>query len=116
MKREMSFKDALALAEHIIARFEKIEGKPWGAEGSMIELQKQVGDLAKLVMVQEQYYFPDRDAVNKQYAVSKEKIADELADILFCVISLAKHYNIDLEEAHIAARKEEDEFLKSRGV
>jgi len=46
--------------DEVIKRFEKIEGKSWKVEGSMIELSKQVGDLAKLVMVYEKYYFSDR--------------------------------------------------------
>jgi len=112
----MEFKEAVILTENIIKRFEKIEGKPWGAEGSLIELQKQVGELSKLIMVNENYYFPSRDQIDKQYKVSKEKIEDELADILCAVIRLAKHYKIDLEKAHIEARKKEDNFLKTKGV
>ncbi len=107
---KMSFQEAIELAEGIIERFEKIEGKPWGAEGSLIELQKQVGELSKLIMTQEKYYFSDR------YEAGKEKIADELADVLYAIIRLAKHYEIDLEQAHIKARKAEDKFLKSKGI
>ena len=112
--KNMSFKEAIELAEELIERFEKIEGKPWKAEGAMIELQKQVGELAKLMMIQEKYYFPNRDKVDNQYEVSKEKIGDELADIFFGIIRIAKHYNIDLVDAHIKARKAEDDFLKSK--
>jgi NTP pyrophosphatase (non-canonical NTP hydrolase) len=116
MDKNMTFKDAVKLAHGIIERFEKIEERKWGAEGSLIELQKQVGELSKLVMVHEKYYFSDRNKTDKQYESTKEKIGDELADILYAVIRLAKHYNIDLEKAHIEARKTEDEFLKSKGV
>lgn len=112
----MSFKEAIKLAEEINERFEKIEGKPWKAEGSMIELQKQVGELARLIMTYENYYFSNRDKVDKYYDTSKEKIGDELADILYAIIRIARYYNIDLEEAHIKARKAEDEFLKGKGV
>lgn len=116
MNKEMNFKEAIKLAEEIIKRFEKIEGKKWGAEGSLIELQKQVGELSKLIMVYEKYYFSDRDKTDKQYETTKEKIADELADIFYAIIRIAKHYNIDLEKAHIEARKAEDNFLGSKGV
>ncbi len=116
MNKEMNFKEAIKLAEEIIKRFEKIEGKKWGAEGSLIELQKQVGELSKLIMVYEKYYFSDRDKTDKQYETTKEKIADELADIFYAIIRIAKHYNIDLEKAHIEARKAEDNFLRSKGV
>ncbi len=82
----------------------------------MMELTKQVGELSKLIMVYEKYYFSDRGKMDKQYESTKEKIADELADILYVIIRIAKHYHIDLEKAHLQAREGEDEFLKSRGV
>ncbi|MBI4980319.1 hypothetical protein HZC30_02035 [Candidatus Woesearchaeota archaeon] len=116
MNSGLSFKDAITLAESIITRFEKIEGKPWGAEGALIELTKQVGELSKLIMVHENYYFSDRDKLDKQYEAAAQKIADELADIFYAVIRIAKHYNIDFEKAHLEAREKEDDFLKSKGV
>lgn len=112
----MTFKDAFDLAKNIIKRFEKIEGKPWKIDGSMIELSKQVGDLSKLVMSYEGYYPKDRGKKDKQYLATKEKIADELADLLFMVIRIADYYEIDLEKAHIEARIGEDKYLKSYGV
>ncbi len=113
---EPSFQDRLDEIRTNIKRFQKIEEKEWGAEGSVIELVKQVGQLATLVMVQEKYYFSDRGAVDEKYAVSKEKIADELTDIIAAVVRIADHYTIDLEEAHIKARSMEDEFLRQRGI
>lgn len=113
---KLSFQEAIKLTESIVERFEKIEGKKWGAEGSLIELQKQVGELSKLLMVYEKYYFPDRDKIDVHYEANEEKIADELADIFSTIIRLAKHYGIDLEKAHLNARKAEDVFLKSRGI
>ena len=32
------------------------------------------------------------------------------------VMRLADHYGIDLEEAFVKAREDEDDYLKSRGV
>ena len=116
MNQELSFKEAVKLAENIIGRFEKIEGKPWGAEGALIELTKQVGELSKLIMAYENYYFSDRAQLNKQYEATPEKIADELADVLYALIRIAKHYNIDLAKAHLEARSAEDHFLLSIGV
>jgi NTP pyrophosphatase (non-canonical NTP hydrolase) len=105
----MEFKEIIKLAEDIIERFRKVEGKPWNAEASMIELTKQVGHLADEIMKIEKYY--PENMRNKDYN-PKEKIGDELADILYGLIRIAKYYNIDLEKAHIKARKGEDEFLK----
>jgi NTP pyrophosphatase (non-canonical NTP hydrolase) len=116
MDKELSFREAINLAEGIIKRFESVEGRKWGAEGALIELQKQVGELAKLIMVYERYYFQEIDKFDKKYESTKEKIGDELADIFYAIIRIAKHYGIDLEKSHIEARKDEDEFLKSKGV
>jgi len=112
----MTFKEAISLARSIIKRFEKIEGKPWKIDGSMIELSKQIGDLSKLVMSYEGYYPKNRGVQDKQYLATKEKIADELADLLFMTIRIADYYGIDLEKAHIKARKGEDKYLRSLGV
>ena len=82
----------------------------------MIELSKQVGELSSLIMVNEKYYFPNRNNDNQKYLSSKDKIADELADIFYAVIRIARHYSINFEDAHIMARNEEDKFLKDRGI
>ena len=112
----MTFKEAVDLAKGIIKRFRKIEGKPWKIDGSMIELSKQVGDLSKLVMSYEGYCPKDRGKQDKQYLATKEKIADELADILLMIIRISDYYQIDLEKAHVEARKGEDKYLRSYGV
>jgi len=107
---DMSFQEAINLYLDIVKRFEKIEQRAWGAEGAMIELSKQVGQLAKHVMQQENYYC---------YAGGEDNIKnieDELADIFGQIIRIAGCYNIDILMAHINARKGEDNFLKSRGV
>lgn len=112
---QKTFQEAVDQARKIIKRFEKIEGKPWKVEGSMIELQKQLGQLSALVMMQEQYYPLDRDKDNPQYQTSKAKIGDELADILFMIIRIADLYEIDLEKAHYDALEEAGNYLKSKG-
>ena len=108
----MSFQEAIELYRGIYHRFEKVEGKPWGVNGAMIELSKQVGDLSKCIMLKEEYY-----AYKGERPVGLEKnIGNELADIFGQLIRIADCYGIDLEEAHAAAREEEDRDLKSRGV
>jgi uncharacterized protein YabN with tetrapyrrole methylase and pyrophosphatase domain len=99
-----------------IARFEKIEGKPWGVEGAVIELAKQVGQLSTLVMNEEDYYFPDREKLDSKYESSKDKIADELQDILFAIVRIADLYDIDIVSSATKTREVEDKFLKSKGV
>lgn len=116
MENELKFKEALKMAEDVIERFEKIEGKKWGVEGALIELVKQAGELSRSVMVLEGYYFKGRGELDERYVASKGGVAGELADVLYSVIRIARHYGIDLEAAFVKARREESDFLKSRGV
>ncbi len=109
MTDDISMRAAINRYRDVYHRFEKIEGRPWGVEGAMIELAKQVGDLAKLVMVKEGYYFPER------YKSNTELIGDELADIFAAVIRIADYYEIDLVEAHLLAREAEEDSLPDLG-
>ena len=113
----LSFQDVLNRTTALIREFEKVEKRPWGIEGAMIELQKQVGELSKQIMAFEGYYIPYRDT-QPEYKTSKERIADELSDILIMVIRIADHYKIDLEKEHLAqidiARKHPAMDMKKR--
>ena len=113
---DQTFEDAISDIRKTISRFQKIEGKPWGVEGAVIELAKQVGQLSALVMNREGYYFSDREKLDAKYTATNDKIADELADIMFAVVRIADHYGIDLITTNIKTRKDEDEFLKTKGV
>lgn len=88
----------------VIKEFEKVEKRKWGAEGSMMELSKQVGELSKNILMYEGYYMTGRDNA-PEYQTSKENIADELSDILFMVIRIADHYSIDIEKEHLKQLK-----------
>ncbi|HSH56153.1 MAG TPA: hypothetical protein VK983_05025, partial [Candidatus Limnocylindrales bacterium] len=89
----------LKLTRQNIERFQTIEEREWGAEGAMIELIKQVGELAKIIMVQEKYYLSNRAGLDKQYQAGASRIAEELGDIYFVLIRLADHYGIDFLQA-----------------
>jgi NTP pyrophosphatase (non-canonical NTP hydrolase) len=110
MNRDYRFKELIEMTRKVIAAFDQIEKRPWTIETTMIELMKQVGDLAKHIMMIEQYYLQDR-ANHANYQTSTEDIGDELADILYCMIRIADHYKIDLEAAHIRARRKEMQYL-----
>jgi NTP pyrophosphatase (non-canonical NTP hydrolase) len=116
MKKDKSFKQVIDRTKDIAERFGKIEGRPWGIEGAMIELSKQVGELSALVMSREGYYHKNREKENPKLDPSKENISDELSDLLFIVIRIADYYGIDLEEAHLKALDSASENLKVRGV
>jgi NTP pyrophosphatase (non-canonical NTP hydrolase) len=113
---QQSFEDAINEIKKSINRYQKIEGKPWGVEGAVIELAKQAGQLSALVMNREGYYFPDREKLSDEYDSTNGNIADELADIMFAVVRIAGHYGIDLVATNVKTRKMEDAFLKTKGV
>ena len=106
-----TFKEMQEMYEGIVQRFSQIELQEWKAEGAMIELSKQVGELAKQVMIKEKYY-----ALTEEVTDVDERLGNEMADVIAQVMRLAMHYNIDLEKAFIEAREDEDNYLKSRGV
>lgn len=111
MQQSRTFQEMLALTRQVIAGFDQRNRRPWTVEAAVIELTKQVGDLARHVMVAERYYLPDRDD-DPRYVTTADDIADELADILYCVIRIADHYQVDLERAHIRARQKELEYQR----
>jgi RimJ/RimL family protein N-acetyltransferase len=100
------FRALVELSRRVVAAFDAVERRPWGIEATMVELTKQLGDLARHVMVAERYYLADRDR-DPRYATSTAEIADELADILHGIIRVADHYGVDLEAAHVGARERE---------
>lgn len=109
--KSMTFTEMQEMYKGIVERFNKIELQEWKAEGAMIELSKQVGELAKQVMIKEKYY-----ALTGEVTDVDERLGNEMADVIAQVIRLASHYGIDLEKAFIEAREDEDRYLKSRGV
>ena len=107
----MDFRNMQEMYMDIVHRFNKIEASEWKAQGTMIELIKQVGELAKQVMLKEKYYaFSDNDPD------IDERLGNEMADVIAQVIRLADYYKIDLEDSFMKARQDEDNYLKSRGV
>lgn len=95
----------------VVKRFNMIELQEWRAEGAMIELTKQVGELAKQVMIKEKYYALEGEVFNVD-----ERLGNEMADVIAQIMRLADYYKINLEKAFIEAREDEDRYLKSRGV
>lgn len=110
MQKDRTFSELIEITRRVIAAFDAAAQRPWTIEATMIELMKQVGDLSKHVMMAEQYYLEDR-ASRPEYQTSTQDIGDELADILYCVIRIAEHYGIDLEAAHLEARRRELRYL-----
>lgn len=107
----MTFQEMEEMYRGVVKRFNRIELQEWKAEGAMIELAKQVGELAKQVMIKEKYY-----ALTGEVTDVDERLGNEMADVIAQVMRLADYYQIDLEQAFIEAREDEDNYLKSRGV
>ena len=106
-----TFAEMQEMYRDVVRRFCKIELQEWKAEGAMIELSKQVGELAKQVMIKEKYYA----LVGEEPDVDK-RLGNEMADVIAQVMRLADYYDIDLEKAFIDAREDENRYLKSRGI
>lgn len=111
------FNEAIVIIREMAERFKKIEGRPWGAEGTVIELSKQVGELSALIMTREGYYFNNREKIDSdKYSVQDEAIADELFDILFATIRMADHYGINLVQAARDEQVNNAEWFRSKGL
>lgn len=106
-----TFAEMEDMYKEVVKRFNKIELREWKAEGAMIELTKQVGELAKQVMLKERYYAFEGDTLDVD-----KRLGNEMADVIAQIIRLADYYKIDLEKAFIEAREDEDRYLKSRNV
>lgn len=109
---DRTFKEVVEKTKEVIEAFKKVEQRNWGIEGSMIELMKQVGQLSQNIMVFEKYYLSKRDENPFYNKASKDEIGNELSDILFMVIRIASHYDIDLESAHMKEMELAEESLK----
>lgn len=111
------FNETIGIIREMAARFQKIEGRPWGAEGTLMELAKQVGDLSARIMTKEGYYFKNRDKIHdNKYSPDTDAIADEIFDILFATIRLADHYKIDIPATTRKTQKINKEWFKSKGL
>ena len=106
-----AFAEMEDMYKEVVKRFNKIELREWKAEGAMMDLSKQVGELSKQVMIKERYYALEGDVPD----VDKH-LGNEMADVIAQIMRLADYYKIDLEKAFIEAREDEDRYLKSRGV
>jgi uncharacterized protein YabN with tetrapyrrole methylase and pyrophosphatase domain len=68
---------------------------PWTFETAIQDLPYQIGAISKIYLQMKNYRY--RDGLNE--AQLKERMADELADVLSEVFFIAHELNIDLEQA-----------------
>lgn len=88
---------ATAIRDRYAALETQLHGKPWTREQLMAGFVVDVGDLMRLVMAKSgARHVADVDA----------KLEHELADCLWCVLVLAKAYDVDLERAFLRTMDE----------
>ncbi len=104
----MDFHEMQAKARAVRAQYADLEvaryGRAWTTEEIMLGFLGDVGDLAKLV--QGKAGVRPRDDLDSA-------LAHELADCLWCVITLADAYDIDLESAFDDTMDSLSEHLES---
>ncbi len=110
MTSQKTFAELVAVTRQVAAAFDTVDRRPWTVEVIVLELAKQVGDLTRRILAAEGYYLADREG-RAEYAASPADIGDELADILYCLIRIGDHYSIDLEAAHLKARRQEMYYI-----
>ena len=105
----MDFSELQELARGVRKRYAAIEheryGRSWTREEIMLGFLGDVGDLSKLVQGKEGVR--PRDDLD-------EAFAHELADCLWCLMTLADSYGVDLEDAFVSTMKELSRNLDSK--
>lgn len=90
----MDFSEMQARARGVRAQYADLEaaryGRAWTREEIMLGFLGDVGDLAKLVQ--------GKEGVRPREDLD-EALAHELADCLWCVMTLSEAYGVDLEAA-----------------
>jgi NTP pyrophosphatase (non-canonical NTP hydrolase) len=88
----------------LYAQLEQVRyGRSWTREEVAVGFVGDVGDLMKLVMA---------ESGIRDISDSKEKLAHELADCLWCVLVLSKMYDVDLELAFVKTMDEIEANIK----
>ena len=104
-----SFQDLTDRAWRVRQLYAQLEtarhGRPWTREEVALGFVGDVGDLAKLVQAKAGVRnIPDADA----------KLAHEVADCLWSVMTLARLYDVDLEASFLATMDELERGIEAR--
>lgn len=97
----MNLEELSLRAIEIRSKYSKLEIEKYGREWTNGEIAQgligDVGDLMKLIMAKEGI---------REMADVDTKIKHELSDCLWCILVLAKKYNINLEESFLKTMNE----------
>ncbi len=104
----MEFKEIIEKAHHVRTLYAELEKKEYGRSWNINELTQgfvgDVGDLNKIITAKEGM----RGIEN-----TDEKLAHELSDCLWSLLSIAQHYDIDLEKEFSKTMTELEERVKN---
>jgi NTP pyrophosphatase (non-canonical NTP hydrolase) len=79
---------------------EKINNENWTIHTRFVELVEEVGELANAIQTEEGFKSKKR---------KKSDVTNSVCDILFELMMIADHYNIDLDKEYPAVLEEIDE-------
>jgi NTP pyrophosphatase (non-canonical NTP hydrolase) len=102
----MEVSEMIAMTREITRLFDKLVGK-WNSSVMVTELVGEVGTLADSIMIHDGHRPPreNSEAIN---------LEDDVVDVLFMLIRIADHYDIDLEQAYKNMIQETHEKLERR--
>ena len=83
---------------------EKIKNENWTIHTRFVELVEEVGELANAIQTEEGFKSKKR---------KKSDVTNSVCDILFELMMIADHYNIDLDTEYLAVLEEIDKRNKN---
>jgi NTP pyrophosphatase (non-canonical NTP hydrolase) len=101
----MEISDMVQMTREVTRMFDKDVGT-WDIPIMVTELVGEVGTLADSVMIKERYRRPR----NEEHI----DLEDDIVDVMFMLIRIADHYNIDLESAYETMIERTREKLETR--
>jgi len=83
---------------------EKMPGKKWGIYQRFNDLVEEIGELANALQVKEGWKTKKR---------SKADLADSVCDVLYSVLLISAHYNLDLDKEYTKVLRDIDARRRS---
>lgn len=77
-------------SEPVLAGFRQLEQRVWDKSGLFLELETEIGSLGRALTIWENY---------RHGRKSRHQLADELSDILFVLIRIAKDYQLPIDSS-----------------
>jgi NTP pyrophosphatase (non-canonical NTP hydrolase) len=102
----MEVSEMIAMTREVTRLFDKLVGR-WNSSVMVTELVGEVGTLADSIMIHDGHRPPreNSEAIN---------LEDDVVDVLFMLIRIADHYDIDLEQAYRKMIEETHEKLERK--